>query len=427
MKRARFVALGAVVLAGLAGTLALSDRETGPGLAQAQSKATDLVSRGEYLARAGDCVACHTVGGGQLFAGGLPMPTPFGTLYTPNITPHPDTGIGKWTADDFWRALHEGKSKDGSLLYPAFPFTSYTKVTRVDADAIFAYLKSLPPILQPNRPHELRFPYNQRNLLTGWRALYFESGEYKPDSKRSAEWNRGAYLTQGLGHCDACHTSRNPLGATNKDKEFAGGLIPIQNWYAPSLTANRETGLGQWHIDDVVALLRTGASKRGSVYGPMSEVVQNSLQYLSDSDVRAMAVYLKSLVQESAPSDPIQVRTTDEQSKTLYEAGAKVYEKQCASCHMSNGTGNPPAYPPLANNQSTAMDFKVNPVRMVLQGGFPPSTIGNPRPFGMPPFAQALSDQEVAAVVTYIRQSWGNRGSAVSPAEVTQYRSISSE
>src|SRR4030095_4175255 len=228
---------------------------------------------GEYLARAGDCVACHTARGGEPFAGGLEMPTPFGTIFTPNITPDPETGIGKWSADDFYRALHDGKSKDGSLLYPAFPYPSYTKVTRADADAIYGYIQTITPVKKKNKPHAMKFPYNQRNLLIGWRALYFQPGEYKPDPKQSAEWNRGAYLVLGLGHCDACHTSRNMLGATQKHKECAGGLIPLQDWYAPSLTSNREAGLGQWPVEEVVALLRTGISNRGVVFGPIAQGV----------------------------------------------------------------------------------------------------------------------------------------------------------
>ncbi len=395
--------------------------------ARAQRAAPQEMSRGEYLARAGDCVACHTARGGEAFAGGLSMPTPFGTLYTPNITPDSETGIGKWSADDFWRALHEGRSRDGSLLYPAFPYPSYTKVVRADADAIFDYLKSLTPVRKRNRPHDMAFPFNQRKLLLGWRALYFESGEFSPHKGESAEWNRGAYLVQGLGHCDACHTSRNLLGATVKSKEFSGGVIPLQDWYAPSLTSNREAGLGQWDVKDVVDLLRTGISRRGVVFGPMAQVVHDSLQYLSDADARAMAIYLKSIVQESAPAEPTQIRPTEGQSREAYEQGAKLYDLHCKSCHQANGAGVPPIYPPLANNQAINMDYAVNPIRMVLFGGFPPATRGNPRPYGMPPFAYTLNDGEVAALVTFMRQSWGNRGSAVSAADVSKHRSVALE
>ena len=352
------------------------------------------------------------------------MKTPFGTLYTPNITPDPETGIGKWSADDFWRALHDGKSRDGSLLYPAFPYPSYTRITRADADAIYGYIMTLKPVKKRSIPHQMQFPYNQRNLLLPWRALYFEPGEFKPDPRSRAEWNRGAYFVQGLGHCDACHTSRNLLGATVKEKQFGGGLIPLQDWYAPSLTSNREAGLGQWDIGDVVSLLRTGVAMRGVVFGPMAQVVHDSLQYMTEADTQAMAVYLKSLALDTAAEAADQIRPTAEQSKVAYEAGAQIYDNRCKSCHGANGTGAPPAYPPLANNQAINMDLAVNPIRMVLFGGFPPSTRGNPRPFGMPPFAYSLTDQEVAAVVTYMRQSWGNRGSAVNAADVAKYRTV---
>ena len=411
--------LVAIALVASPGVLAQGTKSRGPSATRVPAQ-TD----GEYLARVGDCIACHTARGGEPFAGGLPMPTPFGTLYTPNITPDPETGIGKWTADDFYRAMHDGKSKDGSLLYPAFPYPSYTKVTRADADAIYGYIQTIAPVKKKNKPHALKFPYNQRNLLIGWRALYFQPGEYKPDPAQSAEWNRGAYLVLGLGHCDACHTSRNMLGATVKDKELSGGLIPLQDWYAPSLTSNREAGLGQWEIEEVVALLRTGISKRGVVFGPMAQVVHDSLQYITEADTQAMAVYLKSLATTDAPSDPGQIRTTESQGRASYDSGAKLYDRHCKSCHGANGLGVPPMYPPLANNQAITMAFSVNPIRMVLFGGFPPSTRGNPRPFGMPPFAYTLSDQEVADVVTYMRQSWGNRASAVSPSDVAKYRTV---
>jgi len=384
----------------------------------------DLVARGEYLTRAGDCVACHTVRGGQPFAGGLELATPFGSLITPNITPDRETGIGAWTADNFWQALHLGRAPDGSPYYPAFPYPNYTRVTRADADAMFAYLKSLPAVRKKNAPHGMGFPYNQRGLLNGWRVLYFEPGEYENAASQSAEWNRGAYLVQGLGHCDACHTGRNMLGATRTGSAFSGGVMPVQEWYAPSLTSNRESGLGQWDIDDIAALLHTGVSKRGAVYGPMAQVVHDSLQYLTAPDVRAMAVYLKSLLPKGDASEAPPMRTTEMQGKALYDAGARLYDKWCAECHQSNGAGMPPAYPPLANNQSIAMEFPANPVRLVMFGGYPPATRGNPRPYGMPPFAQTLSNDEIAAVVTYIRQSWGNRAAPVSPADVDKFRTV---
>jgi len=262
-----------------------------------------LAALGEYLVAAGNCLSCHTVPGGERFAGGRAILTPFGTVYSSNLTPDARTGLGSWSADDFWRALHQGIAKDGSYLYPAFPYTNYTRVTRADADAIFAYLKSLPAVARANKSAEMRFPYDNRRLLAAWRALYFTEGVYAPDPQRSAEWNRGAYLVQGLGHCSACHAGRNALGAVTGGGTTGGGLISMLNWYAPSLTANRETGLGDWKVEEVVDLLKSGVSRRGAVFGPMSEVVRDGLQHLDPADLRAMVVYLKS--QREGPAAPL--------------------------------------------------------------------------------------------------------------------------
>ncbi len=381
-----------------------------------------LVPKGEYLARAGDCIACHTTPGDRLFAGGRPMLTPFGTLYTSNITPDRETGIGNWTSDQFYGAMHSGRFPDGGLIYPAMPFGSYTKVTRADSDAIFAYLRTIPPVHRVNRPHDLEFPYNNRSLILGWRTLYFNEGTYQPDPSKSTDWNRGAYLVQGLGHCAMCHTAINALGGSSESEAFQGGLIPMQEWYAPSLTSNKEAGLGDWSIGDISDLLRTGVSHRGAVYGPMAEVVYNSLQYLSADDIRAMAVYLKSLGEGGTPQTTAPTLPTEE-SSLLMSLGKTVYDSRCAACHGGDGAGKPPKYPPLAGNQSIEMESAVNPIRMVLNGGIPPGTSGNPFPYGMPPFAQLLSDDDVAAVVTYIRQAWGNRGSPISPQQANELRS----
>lgn len=383
---------------------------------------TMTINRGEYLARVGDCIACHTAPNGPEFAGGRAMATPFGNLYVPNITPDDETGIGQWTADEFYRMLHTGISRDGTLLYPAMPFASYTKVTRADSDAMYAYLMSVPPVKLKNREHELRFPYNNRELLIGWRTLYFKEGEYVPDPKQTVEWNRGAYLVQGLGHCAMCHTAINALGGSSQSKEFEGGMIPNQNWYAPSLTSNREAGLGNWSIKDITDLLQAGVSHRGTVYGPMAEVVYNSLQYLTDEDAKAMAVYLKALPQrDSEPAPTSQARLV---SPEVMEVGRKVYTAQCVMCHGDEGKGFPPSYPPLANNQSITMSSPVNPIRMVLNGGYPPGTKKNPRPHGMPPFSHILNDEEAAAVVTYIRVAWGNNGTPVTPKQVNDLRTL---
>lgn len=428
MKRKSLFALSSVIaVAAVAAAAALwsGGNTLGSHGAEAAAPAnqSELIKRGEYLARAGDCIACHTVRGGMTFAGGLPMLTPFGTMFTPNITPDDQYGIGKWTADDFYRSIHTGRSKDGSLLYPAMPFTAYTKVTRADSDAMFAYMRSVPPVHEESRPHEMRFPFNQRNLLIGWRVLFFREGEFKPDPTKSVEWNRGAYLIEGLGHCSMCHTSINPLGGPVNSAAFGGGLIPLQNWYAPSLTSSKEAGLGEWDSKDVADLLKTGVSQRGAVFGPMAEVVHNSLQYLSDADISAMTVYLKSIPQKKEAPELMQFETSEKFGTELLAQGQKIFTENCAKCHAENGLGKPPSYPPLANNQSIQMQSAVNPIRMTLNGGYPPSTDGNPHPYGMPPFAQTLSDTEVAAVVTYIRMSWGNHGTPVSPQQVSNLRS----
>lgn len=399
-----------------------------PGMLPHQSGAfavtasSKQIARGEYLARAGDCVACHTVPNGPMFAGGRAMATPFGNLYVPNITPDDGTGIGMWTADEFYRMMHTGISRDGKLLYPAMPFASYTQVTRADSDAIFAYLMSNPPVKQKNREHELRFPFNNRDLLIGWRSLYFREGEFKPVAGQSADWNRGAYLVKGLGHCAMCHTAVNALGGSSDSKAFEGGMIPNQNWYAPSLTSNKEAGLGEWDIEEISNLLQVGVSHRGTVYGPMAEVVYNSLQYLSDDDAKAMATYLKALPQRDSTAAP--TSTARLVSPETMEVGRRVYVAQCAVCHGVEGKGQTPDYPPLAGNKSITMASPVNSIRMVLNGGYPPGTRKNPRPHGMPPFSHILDDDEVAAAVSYIRVAWGNSGTPVAPKQVNDLRNL---
>ena len=222
-----------------------------------------LVERGAYLARAGNCEGCHTAQGGAPYAGGRGVPTPFGTVFAPNLTPDPASGLGQWSAADFWRALHHGRARSGRLLYPAFPYPNYTRVSRADADAIFAYLQSLPAVAQANRAHTLGFPFDTQAALAVWRALYFRPAAHVDDPARPAEWNRGAYLVEGLGHCNACHSARNALGATRGTLDLQGGLIPVQNWYAPSLASPHEAGVANWPKSEVVRLLKTGVAAQG--------------------------------------------------------------------------------------------------------------------------------------------------------------------
>ena len=407
------------LLAGLCGLLAvalvamwlLNTRDE--TLTESPALAINSPERGAYLAQVGNCAGCHTARGGKPYAGGLGIDTPFGAVYASNLTPDTATGIGNWTRADFWRAMHHGKSKDGRLLYPAFPYTSYTLVTRDDSDALFAYLKSLPAVNQARQAHAVRFPYNSQAALAVWRALYFKPAAYRVDSEATAEWNRGAYLVNSLGHCSACHAARNALGATD-GLNLAGGLIPLQNWYAPSLVSKQQASVSDWPLDDIVALFKTGVSPQASTIGPMAEVVLGSTQYWNDADLRAMAVYLKAL--------PVTPPSQQVMAPGATARGSKLYERHCAQCHGDNGQGVANAYPALAGNRALLIPQKANLVQIVLNGGYAPATAGNPRPYGMPPFVLELNDADIAAVLTHLRSSWGNQASAVSELEVNRIR-----
>ncbi|GAB3773863.1 cytochrome c [Ramlibacter monticola] len=390
------------------------------GKAPSAPPAREQVARGAYLARVGNCMLCHTERGGAAYAGARPIETPFGTVYASNITPDAETGIGAWSAAHFRRALHEGRSRDGHLLYPAFPYTHTTRITGADADALFDYLRSLPPVNKPNRPHRLRWPYNTQAALAVWRTLYFRPDRYEEDAARTPEWNRGAYLVQGLGHCGACHTARNALGGMRDVMDLSGGLIPMQNWYAPSLAATGEAGVADWKVEEIQQLLAAGVSPRGTVLGPMAEVVLHSTQYLEPADLRAIAVYLKSLPPVPGDSDP---REVPRAAANVLDRGGKIYGDRCAACHGEQGQGVRGAYPPLAGNRAVTLPVTSNLVQIVLHGGFPPATRAHPRPFGMPPFAPVLSDADVAAVLTYIRSSWNNNAAPVTELAVSQQRS----
>jgi mono/diheme cytochrome c family protein len=369
-----------------------------------------LIERGAYLARAGNCQDCHTPRGATPYSGGRGIPTPFGTVYSSNLTPDAATGIGAWTPAEFRRALHNGRSRDGRLLYPAFPYDSYTRISAEDANALFAFMRSLPAVARPNRSHALRFPYDTQLALAAWRALYFRPGRFEPQTTQTADWNRGAYLVQGLGHCSACHAGRNALGATRDAVGLAGGLIPLQNWYAPALAG--------WPPQPVAALLQRGVSDSEALLGPMAEVVLHSTQHLTPTDLSAMALYLQSLPHADAPR-----ARADAPTPTQLERGGDIYETRCALCHGDDGQGRSRAYVPLAGNRAVKRDPPANLVQVVLGGAFPASTAGNPRPFGMPPFATELGDEDVAAVLSYIRNAWGNQAGAVQPIDVQRWRS----
>ena len=411
------------VFAGLVAWLNVRGEVAIPADAAPSSGTPEQVARGEYLARVGNCMTCHTPRGGVPWAGGRGIATPFGTVYAGNLTPDADTGLGRWSAEHFWRAMHHGRSVDGRLLYPAFPYPDMSRVTRADSDAIYHYLRTLPPVRRPNTPHALHFPYSTQAALAVWRALFFRPGGFEPDASRSAEWNRGAYLVRGLGHCAACHGGRNFLGATPEGGlSLGGGLIPMRNWYAPALTSPGQAGVADWPTDHIVALLRDGVSPRGSALGPMADVVYRSLQHLHEEDLRAVALFLQSL-----PQTRTQASGRKPPDPAVRELGAQRYETHCADCHGARGegaraSGGATIYPALAGNRLVTMEPPVNLIRVIVHGGFLPATAGNPRPFGMPPFGLALTDDEIAAIASFLRVSWGSAAGAVSPSEVARFR-----
>ena len=395
-----------------------------PALAVPAGKADSAqVTRGAYLARAGNCMACHTAQGGAAYAGGRPIKTPFGSVYSSNLTVDAKAGLGQWSANDFWQAMHHGRSKNGRLLNPAFPYTNFTQITRADSDALFAFLQTVAPSSQINREHAIRWPFGTQAALAAWRTLYFTPGTYVADTTQSAEWNQGAYLVRGLGHCSACHTPRNVLGAERRGAEenLAGSMIPLQNWYASSLRFPLGHNESSQHAQNIKALLQTGIHPGGAALGPMSEVVRNSTQHLSDSDLNAVVAFLKSLPPKSH-TETKPPRTPADSSSVASDSGAKLYEKHCVQCHGAQGEGVEGAYPALAHNRNTTQISPANLVQIVLYGGFAPATLNNPRPFGMPPFVLQMNDKETASVLNYIRQSWGNQAPMVTELEVNQVR-----
>lgn len=385
----------------------------------------ETLAQGQYLVQAGNCIACHTARGGAAMAGGRSIETPFGSVYSSNLTPDAKTGIGQWNAAHFWRALHHGRSRDGHLLTPAFPYNHTTLISRRDADAMFAWLQNLPPVASKQPAHTLQWPLGTQPALAVWRSLYFKAGSYQERSSQTAEWNRGAYLVQGLGHCAACHSARNVLGASGAVDDLSGGLMPVVNWTAPSLLDNAQTGLAQASLAEIQSLLKTGQSGPHHTSGPMSEVVQYSTQYLSEPDLRAMAVYLKSRVHPDtlAASPPAASMAAQRAIRTeTATRGAAIYDKQCAQCHGDQGQGVVGAYPALTAHRGVLQSDTTNLVQTVLYGGYPPATAGNPRPYGMPPFILTLDDKDIAAVLTHLRNQWGNHAREVTPLEVNRIR-----
>ncbi|ROO35199.1 c-type cytochrome [Salinisphaera orenii] len=366
--------------------------------------------RGEYLARIGNCAGCHTAPDGEPFAGGLRLDSPYGTFITPNITPDAATGIGDWNADDLWAAMHEGERADGSPLYPACPYPSYTRVERDDIDAIHAYLETVPAVAHETPAHDLDWPYGYRPLVNLWQALYFEPGTPADTADADPVRARGRYLVEGLGHCDGCHRARGTFGATDTEADAPGAMI--HGWYAPPLADPAQAGLQDWPVAEAAALLRGGRTEHAATMGPMADVVFDSLQYLSSEDARAMATYLKSIPARTVPSPERLIGLSERGREVAMREGGRIYANECADCHGDEGEGGDGA-PALAGNRAVTMDNPVNVANMIRRGGFPPATADNPRPYGMPPFHQ-LSERELAAVISYIRGSWGNDAAPVS-------------
>ena len=386
------------------------------------------ISQGQTLLNLGNCLACHTERGQPIGAGGRAFETPFGSVYSSNLTPHLVQGLGTWHADDFWRALHYGKSKDGRLLTPVFPYKHTTLITRDDSDAMFAALKTLQPETTqkpiPKVSETLAWPYNSAVAIAIWRSLFFSSGTYKPQDNKSNEWNRGAYLAQGLGHCAACHSPRNAWGASGEVNDFSGGLMPLVNWYAPSLLSAQETGLAQQSISEIALLLKSGQNVTAVASGPMAEVVQHSTQHWPEADLLAVATYLKEQAQTNSASAIANKPSITKSSGNYLNLGAKIYEQHCEQCHQAQGQGVTHAYPALAQNRAVLLSDPTNLVQAVLYGGYPAATTHNPRPFGMPPFVLTLEDREIAAVLTHLRSQWGNQAAEVTPLQVNRIRAL---
>jgi mono/diheme cytochrome c family protein len=385
-----------------------------PPQASADTTAADTIEHGKALTEAADCANCHTADPAKPFAGGKRIETPFGGIYSLNLTPDRDTGLGAWSDEDFYRALHNGAARDGSRYYPAFPYPYFTKLTRQDVLAIRAYLATLTPVSNRPPPPQLRWPLNYRVLMRGWNWLFFKSGILIPDQQKSTEWNRGRYLVEAPAHCGACHTPKNIFGADRRGQAYGGGLV--QGWFAPRLDEAPRSGLKSWSVDDIVEYLQSGRNGRSHAGNLMAEVVVGSTSKMSDADVRAIAIYLKDLpagAPEPEVPPPPQTQMID---------GEEIYEGACIACHEADGSGAPRIYPPLPGNANLQSVDAANALRIILDGVQTVTTPRAPNPGSMPAYRDKLSDQEIADVTTYIRNSWGNAAPAVTPAQVTKAR-----
>jgi len=405
--------LGAIAITSLAAALLCTAFALGG--ARAESSDDETIALGKALTIAGDCASCHTADPAKPFAGGKRIDTPFGGIYTPNLTPDRDTGLGAWSDDDFYRALRYGERPDGARYYPAFPYPYFTKMTRQNILAIRAYLATLTPFSNRPPPPQLRWPLSYRIVMRGWDWLFFKPGIFEPDQEKNVEWNRGGYLVEGAAHCGACHTPKNLFGADKKSQAFGGGRV--QGWFAPRLDGAERSGLKSWSVDDIVEYLQSGRNGRSNADGLMAEVVVNSTSQMSDADVRAIAVYLKDLpagAPEPVVSPPPPGQMAD---------GEKIYNGACISCHEADGSGAPRIYPPLPGNALLQSADPSSTLRIILDGAQTVTTPRAPNTGSMPAYPK-LSDQEIADVATYIRNAWGNAAPAVTAAQVVKARRV---
>jgi alcohol dehydrogenase (quinone), cytochrome c subunit len=387
-------------------------------------------SNGEYLARAGDCVACHSAPGGKAFAGGLKMGTPLGAIYSTNITPDAGTGIGKYTFDDFDRAVRQGTARDGHRLYPAMPYPSYAKITDNDIHALYDFfMKEVPPVKQPNKPSEIPAYLSFRWPLAIWDWVFANGRAFVPSKDHDAVWNRGAYLVEGLGHCGACHTPRGWAWQEKALDDGSGAYLEgaeLDAWFAPDLRGDRLTGLGAWSQADLAVFLKTGHNKRVVAFGSMLDVINNSTPYLSDDDVNAVAAYLKSL-----PATAQQATYTYDDATTMEllggkreQLGATLFLGNCASCHGTDGKGRTPFIPPLAGNPVVLDHDPSSLINLVLNGAEPLVVKGAPDAYRMPQYRVQLSDGEIAEVLSFVRGAWGNGAAPVTDDQVKALRPV---
>jgi mono/diheme cytochrome c family protein len=373
----------------------------------------DQVRHGQALVVLGDCMSCHIRAGGEPFAGGYGLNTPFGVIYSSNISSDADTGIGAWTPDEFYRAMHQGIGRQNENLYPAFPYQWFTRVSRADSDAILAYLKTTPAVHYTPPANKLPFPVNFRVMIKFWNALFFRAAEPLPPANPADPVARGSEIVNGLGHCSDCHSPKNFLGGEKGGRAFQGGTI--DNWGAPDLTANPHTGLGAWPTPDIAEFLANGRNARAGAGGSMADVATYSSSLMTDADRQAIAAYLKTLPAraDDAPAAP--------DAKAM-KAGGEIYSDACASCHLENGVGQPGFFPPLPHDTGAQQPDPSGLIHLILAGGHVGATPARPSPLTMPSFAWKLTDQQVADVATYVRNSWGNRAQPVTPDAVSKMR-----